>query len=150
MVIALIYVSRRTSNREPSKADLDAWVARSSERNAKLNVRGALLVTRHHIAQILEGPELAIDELMSDIRRQPGHDQVTVIDRRPIDSYRFTDWCFAYWGTATYMDEKIATVLKKHDALAAAGDTTQLFDLMRMLARECRDQKGPIGNPPRH
>ena len=148
MFISLIYVSRRMSERIVAKAEMDELIAHWSERNARRRVRGALLVTSHHIAQILEGPEEEVDRLLIEIRQEPRHEDLTVIERKPIDGYRFTDWCFAYWGDASYMDQKIATVLEKQDAAAWPEDTVQLFDLMRLLARESHKQSGPIGPSP--
>ena len=113
MFISLIYVSRRTSDRVVPQAEMDELTAVWSERNARLRVRGALLVANRHVAQILEGPEEAVDGLLANARLDPRITDITVIERRPIDGYRFTDWCFAYWGTASYMDQKIATVLDK-------------------------------------
>lgn len=148
MFVSLIYVSRRTSDRAIPKAEIDELIAGLADRNARLKVRGALLVTGRHIAQILEGPEAQVDRLLADIRRDPRHDDITVIERKPIDGYRFSDWCFAYWGSASYMDQKISAVLDKHDAVARGDDTAQLYELMRLLARESQKQHGPIGNLP--
>jgi len=148
MFISLIHVSRRTSLRTVRKAEMDELIAGWSERNAKLRIRGALLVTSHHVAQILEGPGEAVDRLLAVTQQDPRLEDVTVIERRPIDGYRFTDWCFAYWGTASYMDQKIAAVLDKRDALNRTSETAELFKLMQMLARESNKQDGPIGRPP--
>lgn len=148
MFISLIYVSRRTSDRIVPQAEMDELSAAWSERNARMKVRGALLVANRHVAQILEGPETAVDALLARARRDGRITDLTVIERRPIDGYRFKDWCFAYWGTASYMDQKIATVLEKHDAMTRTGETAELFDLMRLLARERGKQAGPIGRPP--
>ncbi len=148
MFISLIYVSRRATFRVVSQAEIDELVAAWSERNAHLRVRGALLVTGRHVAQILEGPEKAIDQLLAGTRSDTRLADITVIERKPIDGYSFADWCFAYWGTASYMDEKIAAVLEKHDAATRVDDTAQLYQLMRLLARESHKQDGPIGRPP--
>jgi hypothetical protein len=148
MFISAIYVSRRTSNRVVPQAEMDELTAMWNARNARMGVRGVLLVANRHIAQIYEGPEEAVDELVANASRDPRMTGLTVIERRPIDGYRFTDWCFAYWGTASYMDQKIATVLEKQDGLSHADDTAELFDLMRLLARESHKQHGRIGKPP--
>ena len=148
MFVSLIFVSRRTSDRAVTKAHMEEVVTRLAERNARIGVRGTLLVTGRHAAQIIEGPEDQVDRLMAAIREDPRHEDVTVIERKPIDGYRFADWCFGYWGDATYMDQKISAVLEKRGAAALAGDTAQLYDLMRLLARESLKQQGPIGIPP--
>jgi hypothetical protein len=148
MFVSLIYVSRRTSDRVLPKAEMEELIVRLTERNARVGVRGALLVTGRHVAQILEGPEVPVDQLMTTIRQDLRHEDITIIERKPISGYRFADWCFAYWGDASYMDQKISAVLDKHDAVTRTSDTAQLYDLMRLLARESHKQQGPIGNLP--
>ena len=110
-------------------------------------MRGALICTEQHFAQLLEGPEAAIDELMLSIGSDPRHDRVTIIERKPIDGYRFVDWDLAYWGSASYMDRKIAAVLEKQATETITSETAQLYDLMQLLARESHKQHRPIGRP---
>ena len=148
MFVSLIYIGRRPSERIIPKAEMDELIAEWRARHAGLHVRGALLVTSRHVAQVLEGPEESVDQLMADAYRELHHDNITVIERKPIDGYRFTEWCFAYWGSASYMDQKIAIVMERHDAITTARETAELYDLMRSLARESIKQRAPIGNAP--
>lgn len=150
MFVSLIYVSRSLIVRSEEVRQIDAIVAGSIERNAQLGVRGALLFTERHFAQLLEGPEQAVDELMASIERDSRHERVTVIERKPIDGYRFPDWGLAYWGSASYMDLKIAGVLDKRNSAPLAHQTIQIYDLMRLLAQESRDGKGPVGRRSPH
>lgn len=150
MLFSLIYVSRSLVELPDQVEEIDKIVTGSIERNAKLNVRGALLFTEQHFAQLLEGPEPAIEELMASINRDPRHEQVTVIERRPIDSYRFADWGLAYWGDATYMDLRVARVLEKSDAISRSEHSLGLYQLIQRLARESHRQQAPIGKPSPH
>lgn len=147
MFISLIYISHSVIARTTQKNEIDNIVTGSIERNARLRIRGALLFTEKHFAQLLEGPESAVEELMASIMRDPRHDHVTIIERRPIDGYRFPDWGLAYWGNASYMDRKIASILYKRDLVNQVGQTAQLFELIHRLAQESYDQKAPIGRP---
>ena len=147
MFSSLIYVSRSVIPPAEHDVEMEAIVSGSIKRNAGLEVRGALIFTEQHFAQLLEGPEPAIDELMKSIERDRRHTHVTVIDRRPIDGYRFPDWALAYWGSASYMDEKIAAVLRKVDQLTRNGQTAQLYELIQLLAKESHSQQGPLGRP---
>lgn len=146
-MISLIYVSRSLIARCAQQEEIDSIVSGSMARNAQLAVRGALIYTERHFGQLLEGPEMAVDELMSSIAHDPRHDCVTIIERKPIDCYRFPNWGLAYWGTASYMDRRIATVLNKLEAPAMAEKTAELYKLMRMLAQESTKQRAPIGRP---
>ncbi len=147
MLLSLIYVSRSLLALPSQAEEVDKIVTESTERNRSLEVRGALIFTERHFAQILEGPKETIDQLMVSIRRDWRHEQVTVIERRPIDGYRFADWSLAYWGDAGYMDGKVERLLEKADALSRSGQIYNLFDLMQRLAFESREQGGPIGRP---
>lgn len=147
MFMSLIYVSHSLIEPGAQKSEIENIVTGSIERNARLRIRGALLFTEKHFAQVLEGPKAAVEELMTSILCDARHDQVTVIERRPIDGYRFSDWGLAYWGNASYMDRKIASLLSKQDAANAAGRNAQLFELIRRLAQESHDQQRPIGKP---
>ena len=150
MFMSLIYVSHSLIAPGACKDEIEDIVTGSTKRNARLGIRGALLFTEKHFAHLLEGPEAAIDELMTSVERDPRHDQVTIIERKPIDGYRFPDWALAYWGDASYMDQKIASILHKRDLVNKAGQTAQLFELIHRLAQESHDLKGPIGRPSKH
>lgn len=147
MYQSLIYVSRSRLILPDQAGEVDRIVAASTERNAALRVRGALIFTERHFAQILEGPGAALDELMESIGHDPRHEQVTVIDRRAIDGYRFQDWSLAYWGDAGYMDNQVARVLAKADALTRSEHTADLFTLLQTLSRESHREHRPIGRP---
>lgn len=149
MLISLIYVSHSLIPPGAQQDEIERIVTVSTERNARLGVRGALLFTEQHFAQLLEGPETAVEEVMESIIQDPRHDQITIIERKPIDGYRFPDWGLAYWGNAGYMDQKIATVLHKQDEVNQAGQTAQLFELIQRLSHESHDRQGPIGRPSR-
>lgn len=147
MFISLIYVSQSLIAPADQRREVEAIVTGSIRRNLSLGVRGALLFTERHFAQLLEGPAAAVDEVMASIERDMRHEQVTVIERKPVDGYRFPDWGLAYWGNATYMDRKIASILHKRDLVNRAGQTAQLFELIHRLSQESRGQAAPIGRP---
>lgn len=147
MYVSLIYVSRSLLELPVQAGEIDHIVSGSIERNGRLGVRGALIFTERHFGQLLEGPAAAVDELMVSIGADRRHEQVTVIERRPIDGYRFPDWGLAYWGDATYMDLQVARLLEKADAPSRSEQTADLFSLIQRLARESHRQQAPIGKP---
>ncbi|QEH78801.1 BLUF domain-containing protein [Sphingomonas sp. C8-2] len=150
MYQSLIYVSRSRLELPSQAAEIDRIVAGSIIRNGRLGVRGALIFTERHFAQILEGPPGAIAELMGSIRRDPRHEAVTVIEDKAIDGYRFPDWSLAYWGDASYMDQHVARVLDKADALSRTQQTANLYELLQKLSQASHDQDRPIGRPSSH
>lgn len=97
-----------------------------------MGVTGALVYTRSNFAQILEGPDEAVDALMAKIARDPRHDHVTVVDvQRPAERI-FDHWSLAYAGGSRYVDKHIAPLIN-----GAGGDQArQLRQLMKALADE--------------
>ena len=50
-------------------------------RNAQLSITGVMLFDGHRFCQLLQGPELAVQALMTDIRRDRRHERLlTVLD----------------------------------------------------------------------
>lgn len=143
--ISLIYVSRSVIPRSEHDKELEAIVSGSITRNIGLAVRGVLIFTEGHFAQLLEGPEAGVDELMASIERDRRHEQVTVIERKPIDGYRFPDWGLAYWGNAAYVNGKLASILDERRNVILTQETRQIFELMRELAAASKAEGKPIG-----
>lgn len=145
MYQSLIYVSHSLIEPPDRIREIENIVAGSLDRNARLQVRGALIFTERLFAQILEGPEEAVGELMVSIARDPRHEKVMVIETKPIDRYRFPDWNLAYWGAATYMDRQVARIMEKQEALATQVAASDLYVLIHRLARESHKLQAPIG-----
>ncbi|MGC6330002.1 BLUF domain-containing protein [Rhizorhabdus sp. FW153] len=143
MLQSLIYVSRSLLVLPVQCGEIKAIVAVSERRNAALGVRGSLLFTERHFAQLLEGPPSAVDAVMRSIEKDHRHEAVTVIETKPIDSYRFADWSLSYWGDAGYVDTQIGRLLDGE----AGEEAADLYMLIQRMAQESRKAGGPIGRP---
>lgn len=137
MPISLLYVSTSLlppSEEETALADIIA-VARS--RNADLDVTGALVFTRRHFAQLLEGEAAALQELMTSIRRDRRHSDLNVVGTVAIAERRFASWSMAYAGPSTYVDRHIVPLLPQlQEAGKRATATERLITLMRHFVDE--------------
>ena len=111
MITSLLYVSRSTLSLPQQANELDAIVEVGRARNASLDVTGALIFTRRHFAQILEGSAAALDELMKSIRADWRHTGVDVVEVKEVQGRQFTKWSLAYSGFATYIDEHIVALV---------------------------------------
>jgi hypothetical protein len=133
-LFSLIYISR--SRLDPAAADeaIDAIVATSIAHNEQADITGALIYSGSHFAQVLEGGEPAVRELMARIERDPRHEHVTTIDSRTVSARRFGDWRMAYSGTATFMQKHIEALLPFEAAASRRDAIEQLYRLMRELA----------------
>lgn len=107
----LLYVSRAVL---PSDGEMDAVnhiVEASVQRNASLNVNGALIWTGRHFAQVLEGQDAEISQLMRSIRSDERHRHLTVVANNSAVSRRFADWAMAYAGASAYLDQVLKQLL---------------------------------------
>ena len=145
MFTSLMYVSKSCLARSAQTRELNDIVKRSRARNEQLQVRGALVFTEDHFAQVLEGPKAGVDALMDSICRDLRHEQVTVTGEARSDDYRFPNWTLAYYGGASYMDQQVAALLRERDA-DYGDDAAKLYFLIRSFAIESLDS-GPIGRP---
>lgn len=68
-------------------------VARS--RNAELGVTGALMLYDDWFAQVLEGPQDAVEALYDRIKTDPRHDAVRLNEAGPVGKRLFGKWAMA-------------------------------------------------------
>lgn len=82
-------------------------VARAN--NKAVGVTGALLITDHYFVQALEGEEAAVRSLYEHISEDQRHDDVTIVDERPVDSRIFSRWAMAQVSAAGNADIPLHT-----------------------------------------
>ena len=128
-MIELIYTSRSTLGADERDREVEGIVSAARRRNLKLRVTGALLFDGARFAQLLEGDEAAIDELMADITRDPRHDQLQIASRRGVDTRSFATWSMAYSGPTPSAARIIAEVAQTPEDRPG----TAVIDLVRTL-----------------
>ena len=128
-MIELIYTSRSTLARDVRDREVEGIVAAARRRNLQLRVTGALLFDGARFAQLLEGEEAAVDELMASIARDPRHDQVHVASRRGVDTRSFATWSMAYSGPTPSAARMIAEVAQAPEQRPG----TALMELVRTM-----------------
>ena len=80
MLKSVLYVSRSLLVPIRAEAEVDAIVAAARLRNESLNVSGALAFAQGSFAQVLEGPEGAVENLLSSITVDQRHEAFRIID----------------------------------------------------------------------
>ena len=133
-VTSLLYVSRSTIERSAETKSLESIIEVARSRNAKLEVTGALIFTRAYFAQILEGSDLAIDDLMASINRDIRHREVNVIERVALANRRFADWSMAYAGPSSYIERHLSPLVSEVPSVSRAVAAAQLVRLMQGFA----------------
>jgi hypothetical protein len=77
----------------------------SRRTNRMLDVTGCLSFTGEHFAQVLEGREESIDELLPRIAADPRHADFRLVLERPITLREYPLWSMAYLPSAALSQE---------------------------------------------
>ncbi|MFC5556033.1 BLUF domain-containing protein [Methylobacterium iners] len=68
--------------------------------NARVGVTGALLFNSGCFAQVLEGPQEAVEATFERIQRDDRHGEVSLMSVGPIADRCFTNWSMAFVGAS--------------------------------------------------
>lgn len=97
MSTPLVSISYVSAAAEPfDDARLAELLEQSRRSNHEHDLTGMLLYRRGRFFQVLEGPQDAVDELMTKIRRDPRHTDVRMLLSEEIDERRFSEWTMGY------------------------------------------------------
>jgi hypothetical protein len=134
MVYSLLYVSKTLLELPQDEAEVVKIVEAATVRNAALGVTGALVSTGTYFAQLLEGTQGAVEELMASIEEDSRHMRVKTI-RTVQEERRFGGWSMVYTGQAGFVDRHIAPFFSN----LPQGDVThlalRLISMMEDFAR---------------
>lgn len=92
-VHAYCYISEASS--PVGHGDLQAILATAQPFNRHHGITGCLLYEQGHFAQVLEGGESDLDELMRRIALDPRHHNVRIIWSGPVEQRMFEQWSMA-------------------------------------------------------
>jgi hypothetical protein len=134
----LLYVSRSLLRLPQEAGEVDRIVAVARRENARLGVTGALVFTRAHFAQVLEGDEQAVEALMERIGKDRRHDGVRVVSKSMREARLFPQWSMAYSGGSLYVDRHIRPLLA---AAPEPGATEPLAERLVRLIHEFTAQE---------
>jgi hypothetical protein len=135
-VFSLVYVSKSLLQPGQAAREIGSIVDVSTARNAAAGVTGALLYTGTRFAQLLEGEEPAVREIMSSIVRDPRHCDVVTVDQGPIAARRFSSWSLVYLGHSTFAAGTVERALAERER----GDGYALNNLIRFLQELARSK----------
>lgn len=107
-MINLTYVSESRIAADDVTAAIDAILARSSERNARDAITGALLFTGSRFVQTLEGTAAGVDAVLARIARDPRHTALTIVDRHVVVVRNFPRWSLIYAGPSLFVARTVA------------------------------------------
>lgn len=122
MLKRIVYVSRAAAHLTELNVQRIQWS--SQVRNRRLDVTGMLVFTGRHFAQVLEGREEALQELMGSLSRDRRHSELRVVMDEPITTRRFDGWAMGYANRYEMADAAEELLEGRPDA---TGRIVQLF-----------------------
>lgn len=136
-VYNLVYISdsRIDSTNPPiiSLQAVDDILAVARERNAAVDVTGALLFTEGRFVQVLEGERDKVHEVFNRIAADTRHTEVEILSAQYSDRRRFKEWSMAFVGDNEALQVKFADAPLAALGKRPAGDA--LLDFMLELAQ---------------
>lgn len=93
-MIRLLYISSATHPMNDD--DLMSLLQECRQSNNKDGITGMLLYCGDSFIQVLEGTEDEVDSLFKIIKKDPRHNNVTVLERKTITERKFADWSMGF------------------------------------------------------
>lgn len=127
--------------------ELDHILEVSRRHNADNDITGALLISDGWFAQVLEGPQLAVEELFEQIVRDRRHDDIRVLYLREIDKRSFGSWSMAFAGSvdAAELAERGSVVTQVPTQTDQPGIGHHLVSVLQKLIGEAAPKEADAG-----
>lgn len=93
-LVSVVYVSTATT--VFTSKDLAELLRYARDRNSREGISGMLLYRSGNFIQAVEGPALAIDDLLARIGRDKRHDGLITLLRQPATRRDFADWSMGF------------------------------------------------------
>ena len=98
----LVYYSRNCLALSPDamEREIAQILATSQVNNARVGVTGALMFNQGCFAQVLEGPQHAVEATFERIQQDVRHGEVALLSFGPAEARGFPVWSMAYVGAS--------------------------------------------------
>ena len=129
----LVYVSRNdVVGGDRVRMEVDRILATARRRNPSMGVTGALLFNQNRFAQVLEGPQEAIQDLFTRIQLDERHSEVHLLAFEEVTERTFASWSMAFVGEDSEAARRFSEIGGDADFLVERLDGELIFDLMRL------------------
>ena len=131
----VVYCSRNLIEGDAATrdAEISQILETARKNNSQVNVTGALLFSTDHFAQVLEGPQQAVEAIFERIQHDSRHGDVTILESLTSEQRDFSEWSMAYvspeaCALTPEVDAKLHGAMHKN---SAAGQ--DVLDLLKSL-----------------
>ena len=132
----IVYCSRNLISSADGDRELSHILGKARANNSRHEITGALLFNAGFFAQVLEGPQAAIERIFERIQCDPRHNEVTVLESGSAGERIFPEWAMAHVRppSALQSDDIASTLDQALLNPAAAG--REVLDLLRNLVAQ--------------
>ncbi len=94
----VVYCSRNLIEGDAAArdAEISQILETARKNNSRASVTGALLFSADHFAQVLEGPQEAVETIFERIQHDTRHSDVTILESLTSEQRDFSEWSMAY------------------------------------------------------
>lgn len=137
-MLSLLYISKSCLTPGEDARQLQAILDVAARRNRSLSITGALVFTGADFAQILEGPEDSVANVMASILIDQRHETVSIVRREEVARRSFPNWGMALIGHDPATAEHIQAIRRAPSADAHGGAVDAVTEWMRRGATGTR------------
>jgi hypothetical protein len=120
----VMYVSR--ARHRMTHGELTDLLLGARRRNEEHGITGILVYAAGNFAQVLEGPDEAIDRLLQNLHADPRHDDYRVIAEASVEARYFDGWSMD-WADLDRFDESRYAELRDHLGRHGIGDRAAIY-----------------------
>lgn len=134
----LVYYSRNRIDGPPEvlAGAIEAVLTASQRNNAKVGVTGALMFNAGCFAQVLEGPQDAVEDVFERIQRDERHGDVSLLAFESIEARAFAGWSMGFVGASVVDAARYGDVALKSGFDPSRMTAKALFKTLYQLAME--------------
>ena len=107
-LVAKTYLSQ--SKLDWTDEAIDELLQRSKQNNATRRITGAMIYANGYFMQLIEGPQIAVDELYSAIEADPRHEVLSLLHSQEIKDRHFSDWAMEYRDSDDLGERALMTI----------------------------------------
>ncbi|MHB8287296.1 MAG: BLUF domain-containing protein [Caulobacteraceae bacterium] len=138
----LVYYSRNRigGEAETPMSEIRTILAASQRNNAKAEVTGALMFNAGCFAQVLEGPQAAIEATFERIQQDERHGDVSLLAFEPVAARSFGAWSMGFVGARLDDADQFDSIASEsgYDPSKMTGE--HIFQVLQTLALEEESQ----------
>ena len=120
----VMYVSK--ARHRMTGGELADLLLGAQKRNEAHGITGILVYAAGNFAQVLEGPDQAIEQLLRNIHADPRHDDCRVVSEGPIEARYFSGWSMDWADLNRFEDGRYAE-LASHLACHGIADRRAIY-----------------------